>query len=233
MDEQHAIDVDQARQKLQEVAQTSAARKDPRAADISLLPPKTPKPEEHTVKPVAGKPLKRPFSRRLKEAIFSENIGNGSVTEYAFFKIMIPAAKRVLCETLNTMINMAFGLDPRTRTIGTGSNVHTANASVYRDRNFSRPAMDGYSGSSRNAFRDYEWDEVTANEICSQIIEQISIYGQCSLEQAYSIAGLDDQIRTTDRHWGWTNTGGINITPVNSSQTRWVVNVPTVCQLPR
>ena len=233
MDEQHVTDVEQARQRLQQAQETRDARKDPRMPEASLLPPKAPTPEELGIRPVTGKPLKKTFGRRLKEAIFSEDIGNGSVTDYAFFKIMIPAAKRVLCETLNTMINMAFGLDPRTRTIGTSANVHTANASVYRDRNFSRPAMDGYGYGGRRSFSEEEWDEATATDIYHQIVDQIELRGQCSLELAYSIAGLSERIRTTDRHWGWTSTEGIGLTPVDAMKTRWIVDMPPVRQLSR
>lgn len=231
MDEQHLTDVEQARQKLQQVQETRDARKDPRAPENTVLPPRTPTPEELGIRPVTAKPLKKKFGRRLKEAVFSEDIGNGSVTEYAFFKILIPAAKRVLCETLNTMINMAFGLDPRTRTIGNNPNVHTANASVYRDRNFNRPAMDDYGG--RKAFSEEEWDPQTAADIYNQIIDQIENCGQCSLALAYSIAGLNDRIRTTDRHWGWTNTAGIYLTPVDMMKSRYVVDLPPVRQLNR
>lgn len=233
MDEQHLTDVEQARKKLQEVQETRDARKDPRSQETSLLPP-TPRslPEEaqdRGIRPVAAKPQKKKFGRRLKEALFGDDIGNGSITEYAFFQMIVPAFKRTVCETLNTMINMAFGLDPRTRTIGGGSvNTHTANASLYRDRNFNRPSS---SPIRRIAVSEYEWDEETAKDIYSQIQYQIDQFGQCRLDLLYSIMGLGTEIRTTDRHWGWTSMNGITIRPIDARYERWIVDMPPVKQI--
>ena len=236
MDEQHVTDVEQARKKLEQVQATRDAKKDPRQPDPVVLAP-TPKPpqteaENRGVKPVAAKPKKKKFSQRLKEAVFGEEIGSGNITEYAFFQLVIPAVKRTVCETLNTMINMAFGLDPRTRTIGNGSsaNVHTANASLYRDRNFNRPSS-GPNPVRRTAVSEYEWDEDTAMDIYTQVQYQIETFGQCPLSIMYSIMGLGSEIRTTDRHWGWTSMNGICVRPMDARGERWIIDMPPVKQI--
>ena len=235
MDEQHVTDVEQARKKLEEVQATREARKDPRQPDPVVLAPTAKssmvEAEERGVKPVAAKPKKKKFGQRLKEALFGDDIGSGSITEYAFFQMVVPAFKRTVCETLNTMINMAFGLDPRTRTIGGGSaNVHTANASLYRDRNFSRPNSSA-SPARRTAVSEYEWDEDTAMDIYTQIQYQIETFGQCPLNIVYSIMGLGTEIRTTDRHWGWTSMNGVCVRPIDARGERWIIDMPPVKQI--
>ena len=236
MDEQHKTDVEQARAKLQEVQQTREARNDPRRqAEETPKTLATRKPAdmevgERGIKPVQAKPKKKKFSQRLKEALFSEDIGNGSVTEYAFFKIIIPAVKKTVSDALNSMINMALGLDPRTRTVGSSANPHTANASLYRDRNYNRP-QDTYD--RRDAVSEYEWDEATANDIYNQIREQIERYGEVSLDIVYSIMGMSDKVRTTDRHWGWTSMNGIRVVPLDPHCERNIIDMPSARALNR
>lgn len=220
---QHQTDLEQAKAKLQEVAETKEGRKDPRASEGVLPAPRKPAPEEKDIRPVKAKPKKKKFSQKLKEAMFSEDIGSGSVTEHVFFKIFIPSVKRVLSDMANSAINMALGLDPKTRTIQ--SNSHAANASVYRDRNYNR----GYSNEEfgrRSAVSELEWDEETAKDIFSQMSDLIDQYGTCSIADAYSIMGLGDRIRTTDRNWGWTNMRNADVVCVDRVDDRWIVDMP-------
>ena len=223
---QHQTDVEQAKAKLQEVAETKEARKDPRAGEVVIPQPprKTATDDkEKDIRPVTAKPKKKKFGQKMKEAMFSEDIGNGSVTEYVFFKIMIPSIKRILSDMANTAINMALGLDPKTRTIQ--ANTHTANASLYRDRNYNR----GYSAGEynrRDAVSELEWDRETANDIFSQMSELIEQYGNCSIADAYSIMGMGDKIRTTDRNWGWTSMRNADIVAVDRMDDRWCIDMP-------
>ena len=226
---QHQTDLEQAKAKLQEVAETKEGRRDPRAGTgVNLPAPRKPATDsEKEIRPVTAKPKKKKFSQELKEALFSEDIGNGSVSKYVFFKIFIPSVKRVLSDMANSAINMALGLDPKTRTIQ--ANTHTANASVYRDRNYNR----GYSGdyNRREAISELEWDEETAKDIYNQMADLIERYGNCSIADAYAIMGLGDRIRTTDRNWGWTSMRGADVVPVDRMEDRWIVDMPGAREL--
>ena len=216
--------LEQAKAKLQEVNETKESRKDPRAGEGILPGPrKPPEPGDKDIKPVQGKPKKKKFSQKLKEAMFGEEVGKGGVTDFVFFKIFIPNAKRILSDMANTAINMALGLDPKTRTIS-ASNTHTANASVYRDRNYSRP----YSGDNRRreAISELEWDEATIREIYGQISDIIDRYYECSISDVYSIMGMNTRILSTDRNWGWTSMRGIEIVPVDRLGDRWILDMP-------
>ena len=229
----HHSELEQAKQKLQEVQEQKEARKNPRADEAPRPLPATQPPAkdgENAIRPVQTKPKKKRFSQKLKEAMFSEDIGNGSVTEYVFFKILVPSVKRVLSDMANTAINMALGLDPRTRTVGTG-NTHVANASVYRDRNYSRPEPD-VNYRRRDAVSEYEWDEDTAWDIYRQIEYQIENYDhECSLANVYAIMNMGDKIRSTDRNWGWTSMNGINVVCVyhhtDPKLCRYIVDMPS------
>lgn len=239
MDEQHNTDVENAKKKLQQVQETKESRnagRKPEEAQQVLIPRKSAEtePEERGIRPVESKPKKKRFGQRLKEAMFSEDIGNGSVTEYVFFKIIVPSFKQLVGNALNSAVNMALGLDPRTRTIGSGSgNTHVANASLYRDRNFNRPSADSYE--RRIAVSEYEWDEETARDIYNQVMEQLDKYGEISLSLVYSIMGLPEKIRTTDRYWGWkaSNAPSIKLIPLDAHGERCVVEFPSIRPLDR
>lgn len=222
---QHQTDVEQAKAKLQQVAETKESMKDGRPGEVALPAVRKAATDgkEKDIRPVNVKPKKKKFGQKMKEAMFSEDIGNGSVTEYVFFKILIPSVKRILSDMANTAINMALGLDPKTRTIQ--ANTHTANASVYRDRNYSR----GYSASEQNrrsAVSELVWDEATANDIFNQMSDLIERYGNCSLADAYSIMGLGDRICRTDRNWGWTSMRGADVVAVDRLDDRWIIDMP-------
>lgn len=224
---QKQTDLEQAKAKLQEISEVKEGRKDPRAGEKTTLitpKPKTDISTEKSIRPVTAKPKKKRFGQKLKEAMFSEDIGNGSVTEYVFFRILIPSVKRVLSDMANTAINMALGLDPKTRTIGTG-NTHTANASLYRDRNYNRPT-DNYGGR-REALSELEWDEETARDILTQVQDLIERYGECSISDVYSIMGLGDRIRTTDRSWGWTSAKNIELVALDPQHERNIIDFPS------
>ena len=222
---QHQTDVEQAKAKLQQVAETKENMKDGRPGEVALPAVRKPATDgkEKDIRPVNVKPKKKKFGQKRKETMFSEDVGNGSVTEYVFFKILIPSVKRILSDMANTAINMALGLDPKTRTIQ--ANTHTANASVYRDRNYSRT----YSASEQNrrsAVSELVWDEATANDIFNQMSDLIERYGNCSLADAYSIMGLGDRICRTDRNWGWTSMRGADVVAVDRLDDRWIIDMP-------
>ena len=225
-DIQHETDLDKAREKLEEVAarQHGGGASAPSSAP-PLVPGRRPaqaEPEERHIRPVKNKPKKKKFSEKLKEAFFGD-IGDGTITEHIFFNIFVPSFKRVLSDMGNTAINMALGLDPKTRTIG--NNTHTSNASVYRDRNYNRGGNNpGYS--RRDAICDYTWDEETAKDIYNQLNELIEQFGYATLEDAYSIMDMGNKIRSTDRNWGWTSMRNAEVYPVDSSGEAWVVNMP-------
>ena len=218
-------DIQQAKEKLQQVAEDKEARRDPRAGENSLLSARKPGTDtaDKNIRPVAAKPKKKTFGQKLKEAMFGADVGKGDISEVIFFRYFIPGVKRVLREMAGTALDMVFGFDPKSRS---GGSTHVSNASIYRDRNYSRTNYDTNGYRRRNACSEYEWDEQTAKDIYNQICDLIEQYGECSLADVYSIMGLGDRIRTTDRNWGWTSTRNIDVIPVNHMRDSWIIDLP-------
>lgn len=201
--------------------------------DNSLItqgqPPQQGSNAPRAVRPVKAKPKKKAFGQKFKEAMFGDDIGDGTIAEHIFFRIFIPSIKRVISDMANSAINMALGLDPKTRMIRSGES-HVANASVYRDRNLSRGS--GYSvNGRRQSISEYEWDEDTAKDIFNQISEMIEHYGNASLADAYAIMGMGDKIRSTDRNWGWTSMRNADVYPLDVAGERWIVDMPPARQI--
>ena len=226
MSDQHQTDVEQAKAKLEDVAKNKEARKDPRAG-VTNPPLRKPATDDNNpvgekkIRPVGKKPLKKTFGQKLKTALFSEDIGNGSVTDYLFFKMLIPALKRVVLDMGNTALAMALGMDPKTRILNGGTTTHTANARVYQDRNYSynRGNTRDYT-RSRDAISELQWDEETARDIFTQISEVLEHYPTLNVAEVYSIMNMSEYIRSTDKNWGWTSMNGINMLPVDPSDPR-------------
>ena len=209
---------EEAKRRLQEMRENR---------DPNRVPTVPATPIEKDIRPVAAKPKKKKFGQKLREAMFSEDIGNGSVTEYVFFRVMIPAVKRVLSDMANTAINMALGLDPKTRTVGAN---HTANASVYRDRNFNQTASNTIGNNRRDALSDFVWDEETATDIYNQCIDILDRYPTLSVGNVYSIMGMPQYIRATDKNWGWGQSAAqaIEMVPVDVHDHTYRIVFPPV-----
>jgi len=233
-DIQKQTDLEQAKAKLAEVAETKEARKDPRAGENALISRRPGMPEgrvpdsEREIREGHTPPKKKSFGKKLKEAFFPETAGDEKVSEYIFFRIVVPSIKRLTYEGLNTALCMILGMDPKTnRIIGNNSNPHTANASLYRNRQGT-----GYS-SRKPILADYEWDEETAKDYFNQMLEVIDKYGDLSVSNVYSICGLQTLIRTTDRNWGWTRAtfARANVYPLDQYGERWIIDLPEAVSL--
>lgn len=222
--------VEKAKARLQEMEGQKSGQNLPARTDDG---DKSGKSKSDLIKPVSQKPKKKGFGQKLKEAFFGENVGDGSITENIFFRIFIPKLKMVLSEMANSAINSALGLDPKTRTLnGNTYNNHQANASVYRDRNFSRPSG-GYGVNRRDAISDITWDGATAQDIYNQMSDIIDQFPEAGLSIAdvYSIMDMQNYIRATDRDWGWRSMRGIELVCVDQARDLWIIDMPTARQL--
>lgn len=221
--------VEQAKTRLQEVANQKAgitAEKKP--ATDGDKPKKA-----DVIKPVDKKPKKKSFGTKLKEAFFGESLRDGKITENIFFQIFVPKFKQVLKEMAGVAIDSALGLDSRGRTLnGSTYNSHQANASLYRDRNYSRGGG-GVGVSRRDAISDITWDGATAQDIYNQmqdLLEQFPEEG-LSIADVYSIMDMPTYIRSTDRDWGWRSMRGIEPVCIDRSRDLWIIDMPAARQL--
>jgi len=189
-------------------------------------------PSKKGIRPVSGKPKeakKKTFGQELKEALFGEGIGDGSIPKYIFFQMFIPSFKRIVADMCNGAINMAFGLDPKTRTIRSGEvNRFQSNASTFRDRNF---ANRGSSRYGRESVSDYEWDGPTADDIYNQIADLMDRFQEVSLAEVYSIMNMPEKIRTTDKNWGWVSMERIDLVCLDTDNDIWRIEFPRIREL--
>lgn len=226
---QQMTDVEQAKAKLQEVSETKESRKDPRAAEKTMLTRRNDgrvPDDQRDIREGTTKPKKKKFSQKLKEAIFPEDLGSGSIADHIFFKIIVPSFKRVVYEGLNTALCMALNMDPKTNRILGNGNTHTARASEYQRRSYTFNA--GSSYSSRTPLANDEWDEETAKDYFNQMLEVVDKYDDLSVSNVYAICGLPERIRTTDRNWGWTKAmmSRADVYAVDKFGDRWVIDLP-------
>lgn len=231
-DIQQQTDVELAKKKLEEVAETKIGRKDPRAGENPMLTRRIEAggrvpDEDRVIREGTVKPKKKKFGQKLKEAMFPEDLGNGSIADHIFFKIVVPSFKRVVYEGLNTALCMALNMDPKTnRIIGGNGNTHTARASEYQRRSYTFNAGSGYS--MRNPIADCEWDEETAKDYYNQMLEVAEQYDDLSISNVYSICGLPERIKSTDKNWGWTKAmlTRSDVFAVDRYNERWVIDLP-------
>lgn len=216
--------VENAKTRLQEVAEQKEGRTGLSTAKAST-DGSGPKSKNDVIRGVSGKPKKKKFGTKLKEAFFGENVGDGSITENIFFRIFIPNLKRVLSDMANSAINSALGLDNRTRTLN-GYNSHQANAGIYRDRNYSR--FNSVSSTRRNAISEETWDGETASDIYSQMEDVLTQFPDegLTIADVYSIMGFGERIRSTDRNWGWTSMRGIELNCIDPANDLWIIDMP-------
>ena len=230
-DIQKQTDLEQAKAKLAEVAETKEARKDPRANENTLISGRIAErngrvpDSDRDIREGTTPPKKKSFWKKLKNAVFPEIQGEESVSEHVFFSIVVPSIKKLTYEGLNTALCMVLGMDPKTNRLVGNGNPHTANASTYRARQGG-----GYTpGYSRKPILgDDEWDEETAKDYFGQMLEIIDKYGDLSITNVYSVCGLQERIRTTDRNWGWTRATfqRANVYPVDRYNERWIIDLP-------
>lgn len=221
-DIQQQTDVEKAREKLGEVNRQKEVVSGANLPSPALTPGR--EKAQKSIRPVAGKPKKKSFGQKLKEAMFG-NIEDTSIGEHIFFNIFVPSIKRVLSDMGNTALNMALGLDPKTRTFNAG-NTHVANASVYRDRNLNRSISSTPGYGRREAVSEFYWDEETAKDIYNQISDLIDQFGYATLADAYAIMDMSSKIRSTDGDWGWRSMKNAEVYPIDNSGERWVVDMP-------
>ena len=232
-DLQQQTDLEQAKAKLQEVAETKEARKDPRIDEKNaliqrqkdrLLQGGRVPDEQRDIREGKVPPKKKKFSTKLKEALFNTDAREGTVADHIFFDIIVPTTKRLVYESLNTALCMVLGLDPKNNRI-IGSNTHTANASLYRTRGVENRTN---YGPRKQILGDCEWDEETAKDYFSQMLEVVDKYDDLSISNVYSICGLQHMIRTTDRNWGWTRATmtRADVYAIDNLGERWVIDLP-------
>lgn len=177
-------------------------------------------PKEDILKPLPNKNAvkKKGFGKRMKEAIFGEDVEH--VGSYVFYDILIPAFKKLLSDMAKGAVDMAlYGNDRRGRDTG---RTHVSMSSVYDGRAESR--YERNRTRSRNRLSDILFDsKADAEYVLDQLINLTDEYGMASLQDLYYLVGFDSA--RTDANWGWTNLRGSAVVAVADG---YILDLPPV-----
>jgi hypothetical protein len=75
--------------------------------------------------------------------------------------------------------------------------------------------LDSASATQANSFQ----------KALRNVIEQFPDEG-LTIADVYSIMGLPERIRSTDRDWGWTSMRGIDLICVDQAKDLWIIDMP-------
>lgn len=155
---------------------------------------------------------KTEFSKFIA-AFVSEDISN--IRSYLFSDILLPAAKKVISETVDTIL---YGEGGRRKQ---SSGTKTAYGSYYnQNRDKDSPGRKTRIG--------YFCDEVTvedrveADEVLSVMDELIEQYGIASVADFYELIGVEG--KHTDNQYGWKNLGDAKV--VRDPDGGWTIKMP-------
>ena len=178
--------------------------------------PQTDIPTEPPKKVTKGKVKKREktLGRRFAEA-FGAREGQG-VLDYILHDIVIPATQNMIVDSIIDGAQMAILGEIRGRrnsSIYGRSRPYSYDRPSYRndrryeqDRRDSRDRRDRYDSRDRAGLRDYEdiiFEKNDAENIISGLIDLIDRYGQATVGDLYSLAGITPEY--TVGNFGWTN----------------------------
>lgn len=177
-----------------------------------------PQGEERKIRPVVDSPVKKakkPRWRKLVEVFVGDD--PGSLREYLFFDIFVPAVKNTITDMVTGGIEMLFfGQDDRrTRSNITrrGGTSHINYAGIFSrsdDRDDRRPRF-----NSRSARNMHDFDNLVfgsrkeAEAVLSYMGEAIIDFGLVSVADFYDMANLEASF--TDQKYGWTDLRGSRI----------------------
>jgi len=165
---------------------------------------------------------KKPFWKKIKEALFVE--GARSVGLYLWQDVMLPAIKKLVADSATNAINMAVYGDSRPRY---SNGTHTGNSSVYSGRaaNQSR----AYYNRTNRYQTILNGVIFSHSDVPMQIIQEamawIEEYGCISVETFNQILPpeLAFDVVHTDRNWGWTS---LNENCVVNTPGGWMIDLP-------
>ena len=190
--------------------------------------------EENPVKKVPSHPPKRveakdgaikkkPFWKRLKDALFVE--GAKSVGLYLWSDVLLPAIKKLVADSATNAINMAVYGDNRPRYRDDGR-THVSNSSVYNGRAAAQRPY--YNRANRyNSILEgslFAYKDVPL-EIIHEAMDWIADYGSISVETFNQILPPQLAFDTvhTDRNWGWNS---LNENCVVAVPGGWTIDLP-------
>ncbi len=186
-------------------------------------PNKIPDRKPRQVQAKDGVVRKKPFWKRLKEALFVEN--SKSVGLYLWQDVILPAIKKLVADSATNAINMAVYGDSRPR-YNNGSGTHVSNSSVYSGRAASQRNYYNRTNRYQSLLEGcvFSYKDVPL-EIIHEAMDWIQEYGYISVETFNQILPPQLSFETvhTDRNWGWNS---LNENCVVMIPGGWTIDLP-------
>lgn len=155
-------------------------------------------PEKRVEKVITGsvKSKKKNEIRKFADVFIPEDVT--SVKAYILMDVVVPAIKRIISDTVDTILYGGIG---RTKKNSTASKV--SYRSYYEKENGRRD----YSSSRTRS--GYDYDDIIldnrgeAEEVLSRMDELVATYGLVSVADLYDLVGIAGNY--TDNKYGWTD----------------------------
>ena len=145
--------------------------------------------------------------KRTARNLLAEDMNN--VKSYIILDVLIPTIKDAIVNVVSNGISMLVYGDAIPSKNGSRFNY---NGITNRKVNVSSPKAMAAERRVSHDFRDVEFQSRgDALEVLSRMNEYIEDYGSCTVEDFYQFSGQANFVKFTDRNWGWTKLGNIEI----------------------
>jgi hypothetical protein len=157
--------------------------------------------------------------QKLADVFISEDVAN--VKSYIIFDVLIPAAKRVISDTVDTLLYGESGRKGK-------SNSSKASYERYYDRSNSNRTNTPKTRSRST----YDYDEIVldnrgeAEEVLSRMVDLVETYGLVSVADLYDLCGMS--CNYTDNNYGWTDIRSANVVRVRDG---YLIKLPRALPL--
>lgn len=178
--------------------------------------------EPKQIKKVVNSPVKtkkRSDIRKAADSFISDDAKN--IKSYVVMDVLLPAAKKALCDIVTDGINMLLYGSTRSRNEVRGSQVDRVSWVDYSGR--SRRTADEPRARSR-----FDFDEIIFNRraeaeaVLDQMVEVINKYGFVTVADMYDMADLTQPY--TSNKYGWMNLSTAEVVPTRGGG--FVIKLP-------
>ena len=159
--------------------------------------------------------------KRTARNFLAEDMNN--VKSYIVLDVLIPTIKDAIVNIVSNGISMLVYGDLQPSKSGGRFNYN----GITNRRNGINTSPKAMAASRRvsHDFRDVEFDSRSdALEVLSKMNEYILDYGNCTVEDFYQFAHQEEFVKFTDRDWGWTQLGNIEIVRLYGG--KFALNLP-------
>ena len=146
----------------------------------------------------SAKPKKKSELRKIADAFIQEDVG--TVRNYIFGEVLVPAIKKTFADIVTNALDMFLwgkGGSRRSRS--------TAERVSYRNY-YDSPRRTTRESERR---RSYDYDDIIldsreeADQVLARMEELLDDYNMVSVADFYDLVGITG--KTTDNHYGWTD----------------------------